>query len=138
MKWEQVFHQEIEQANQARQRKLEAKARVCARRAANAIAQEYLQRLGYQPFRNAMQNFRWLQNHLPPDHPAQEVLAHLVQKVNEDFTFPEHIDLINEAYQLCEILLEKFYPLTGTSSTNEFPTGDDHHHSPDSQNRDHE
>lgn len=104
LNWKQVFYQEIETAQKARQGGNEAMARVCARRAANAIVQAYLYSIGIQPFRNAMQNFRWLQNHLKSEHPAQEVLAHLLLKVNRDFSFPDHIDLIQEALRLHEIL----------------------------------
>ncbi|MCX8063000.1 MAG: hypothetical protein N3D16_10510 [Anaerolineales bacterium] len=106
MGWQQLFNQEIDTAKQARQRGNEGKARVCARRAANIIAQEYLRSLGIQPFRNAIQNFRYLQNYLKFDHPAQEILSHLLLKVNEDFTFPEHIDLINDAHTLKSILIK--------------------------------
>jgi len=107
LNWEQVFDQEIEAAKNARQRGNEAMARVCARRAANAIVQAYLHAIGIQPYRNAMQNFRRLQNHLTTDHPAQEVLAHLLLKVNRDFSFPKHIDLIQDAFSLREILSPK-------------------------------
>lgn len=102
--WEQAFDQEIESAKKARQRGNEAMARVCARRAANAIVQAYLHAIGIQPYRNAMQNFRWLQNHLSTEHPAQEVLTHLLLKVNLDFSFPDHIDLIQDALALRDIL----------------------------------
>lgn len=105
--WGELFDQELENAKQARQRGNEGKARVCARRAANIIAQEYLRRLGIQPFRNAIQNFRYLQKDLAFDHPAQEALAHLLLKVNEDFTFPDHIDLIQDADHLKEVLLKE-------------------------------
>lgn len=104
MNWEEVFYQEIETAKNACQRGNEAMARVCARRAANAIVQAYLHSIGIPPFRNAMQNFRWLQNHLPTEHPAQEKLAHLLLKVNQDFSFPDNIDLVQDAYSLREIL----------------------------------
>lgn len=104
MNWEQVFYQEIKTAKNARQRGNEAMARVCARRAANAIVQEYLHFIGVQPFRNAMQNFRWLKNNLPTEHPAQELLTHLLLKVNQDFSFPDHIDLIQDALALPEVL----------------------------------
>jgi len=104
LNWEQIFDQEIESAKNARQRGNEAMARVCARRAANAIVQAYLHAIGIQPYRNAMQNFRWLQNHLTTEHPAQEVLAHLLLKVNQDFSFPDQIDLIQDAISLRDIL----------------------------------
>lgn len=104
MSWHRVFYQEIEKAKQARQRGNEAMARVCARRAANALIQEYLRSIGVQPFHNAIQNFRWLQDHLADDHPAQEIISHLLRKVNEDFTFPDHIDLIKDTHDLIDIL----------------------------------
>lgn len=103
--WEQLFNQEIERAKQARRRGKEGMARVCARRAANIVIQEYFRILGIQPYRNAIQNFRWLQSYLRTDHPAQESIRHLLLKVNEDFTFPEQIDLIKEAHNLRDLLL---------------------------------
>lgn len=104
MNWKEVFNQEIETAKIARQRGNEAMARVCARRAANVIVQAYLRSIGIQPFQNAMKNFKWLQYHLATEHPAQEMLAHLLLKVNQDFSLPDHIDLIQDACSLQEIL----------------------------------
>ncbi len=106
MNWDQVFDQEITNAKQARLKGNEAMARVCARRAANAIVHEFLFKMGQQPFRSSVQNFRYLQRYLPVDHPAQKALSHLLLKVNPDFSFPDEIDLIQESYRLRDILLE--------------------------------
>ncbi|GAB4471801.1 MAG: hypothetical protein Kow0088_05870 [Anaerolineales bacterium] len=104
MNWEQAFHQEIEKAKQARQHGKEAMARVCARRAANILAQEILLSRGITPSGNAMQNFRHLQKLFAPEHPAYPILSHLLLKVNQDFTFPAEIDLIEEAQLLMKLL----------------------------------
>lgn len=107
MNWKQAFDQELQNAIKARGQGKEAMARVCARRAANIVSQQYLRSRNISPSGNAMQNFRRLQNDLPADHPAQKVLAHLVLKVNEDFTFPSQLDLIEDAQLLLTLLLEE-------------------------------
>ncbi|PWH19417.1 MAG: hypothetical protein DDG59_02830 [Anaerolineae bacterium] len=121
MDWAKAFTQEIDTAKRARQRGNEGMARVCARRAANVIVQAYLHSMGVQPFRNAMQNFRYLQNHLAANHPAQELLTHFLLKVNEDFTFPNHIDLIQDALDLKEMLPIDEQDLSSAGGTENFP-----------------
>ncbi|MCS6908176.1 MAG: hypothetical protein RML93_09880, partial [Anaerolineales bacterium] len=73
--------------------------------------------------------FRWLQAHLEKGHPAQELLSHLLQKVDFDFTFPADIDLIEDAHALKESLLSEAssQDLMHTRSTDEFPASDNHH-----------
>ncbi len=133
MNWQQLFDQEIKTAEQARQRGNEGMARVCARRAANVIIQEYLRYIGKTPCRSAVQNFRLLQNSLPIDHPAQQNLSHLLHKVNPDFSFPKHVDLIQDAYNLMKVLFANNEPSPTTRCSNEFPTANDDHHSTKSQ-----
>ncbi len=97
---------ELDNAERARQRGNEGQARVCARRAAGLAARLYLGRRG-----NAVRSssaYDMLQ--LIKDDPglsarARQIAGHLTLRVNEEFKLPADIDLIAEARQLCDTLL---------------------------------
>ncbi len=99
------IQQELEHAEQARQRGNEGQARVCARRAAGMAARDYLNRHG-QAVRtpSAYDLLRLLVDDpgIPPD--IHQAAAYLTLRVDEEFKLPAGVDLILEARNLCEKL----------------------------------
>lgn len=106
MNWKDELQREFEQAEAARTRGNEGRARVCARRAAGIAAREYLQRIG-QPVQTAsvltLLDHLQAQTALTPD--LRQAAAHLTLRVTEAFSLPVPIDLIVEAKKLCRALL---------------------------------
>lgn len=106
MNWKDQLQREFEQAEAARARGNEGRARVCARRAAGIAAREYLQRIG-QPVQTAsvltLLDHLQAQTALPPD--LRQAAAYLTLRVTETFSLPVPIDLIAEAKKLCRALL---------------------------------
>ncbi len=97
---------ELERAIQARASGKEGRARVCARRAAGIAIREYLARRGINPpTRSALDLLERLKDDplLPPD--LKLLANHLSLRVTEEFKLPIEADLIAEARQLCEWLL---------------------------------
>lgn len=93
-------------ADQARSQGNEGKARVCARRAAGIVADEYMNRRGIStPNATAYDRVRLLASW--PNIPAgvNEVVEHMTTRVDTDYRLPEDVDLVADARWLAETLL---------------------------------
>ncbi|HXF85796.1 MAG TPA: hypothetical protein VNK49_10460 [Anaerolineales bacterium] len=98
---------ELQNAEAARARGNEGQARVCARRAAGIAIREYLIRRGIRPPSVSaydLLNLLKEDAHLSPD--LRRIVDHLTLRVTEEFKLPVEADLIAEARQLCNALLE--------------------------------
>jgi len=104
--WRATFEAEILQAEKARAAGNEGMARVCARRAAGALAGEYLRRQGVDlQTPSAYDRLRYL-NDLPGVSPqATQAAARLLERVTPEYTLPDEADLIAEARRLRQELL---------------------------------
>jgi len=103
--WNSSYLHEIELARLARHSGNEGRARVCARRAASILIAEYLTRQGIQvPASSAQARLLYLST-LPGLSPATyEITSHLLMRVDESFSLPEHIDLIADVQRLAQEL----------------------------------
>ena len=104
--WGPRFDHELSMALAARKRGNEGRARVCARRAAGVVLEEYFHRLDL-PLNTAsaierLRAFTGLPG-VPPE--ALELAQHFLLHVDVDHSLPEEIDLIAEAQRLRAILL---------------------------------
>lgn len=104
--WKNDLLKEFERAAEARARRNEGQARVCARRAAGIALREHLRRKGQAIYnQNA---YELLKNWMDfPDTPAdlRQIGVYLTLRVNEEFDLPVAVDLVAEARMLCERLL---------------------------------
>lgn len=105
--WENAFNREIETALIARQAGNEGKARVCARRAANIVIKAFLQQQNIPQSSNALRNFRILRDWLDNQHPLLPFIDHLSLRVDNNFTLPEGVDLIQDAITLKSLLISQ-------------------------------
>ncbi len=99
---------EFDRAEQARAKKNEGQARVCARRAAGIAIRDYFTRNGKPiPNTSAYDLLNLLKEDplLPPD--LKLIIDHLTVRVTEEFKLPVEADLIAEARILCDWLLSK-------------------------------
>lgn len=106
--WETRFEKELEDARAARQKGLDGRARVCARRALGVVIGEYLQRRGLQVAgTSAYDRLKVLL--LQPDLPMEvaEVAEHFLLRVTPAHQLPLEADLIAEASWLREQLLDR-------------------------------
>jgi hypothetical protein len=103
--WHTSFMHEIEQARLARLSGNEGRARVCARRAASLLIAEFLTRQGMQvPSASAHERLRYLST-LPGLSPTTyAIVSHLLMRVDESFSLPNHIDLIADVHHLAQEL----------------------------------
>lgn len=98
---------ELENAEQARARGNEGRARVCARRAAGIAIRDYLTRKGIRPPSASAMDLLNLLKEDPLLSPDLELIAdHLALRVTEEFKLPIQVDLIAEARILCAALLK--------------------------------
>ncbi|NOX62181.1 MAG: hypothetical protein GXP42_09605, partial [Chloroflexi bacterium] len=98
------FDLEMQRAQAARAEGNEGRARVCARRAAGVVANEYLMRQGVNtPGMTAMERLKLLQTwpDLPPE--TRDIIAHMLMRVDRDYSLPPDIDLVAEAQKLAEL-----------------------------------
>src|SRR5262245_8272285 len=105
--WQTRIQTEFEMAAEARARKNEGQARVCARRAAGLAIREYLTRQGIRPPSLSAYDLLNLikeDPHLPPD--LKLIADHLTLRVTEEFKLPVAVDLVAEARILCDTLLK--------------------------------
>ena len=105
--WRSEIQAEFERAAQARQRKNEGQARVCARRAAGIAVREYLARRGVRPPSTSAYDLLNLVKEDPllsPD--LRQIADHLTVRVTEEFKLPMDVDLLQEAREFCDRLLE--------------------------------
>ncbi len=104
--WHRRFEREMAMAEQARNQGNEGKARVCARRAAGIVADEYMKRQGVStPNATAYDRVRMLADW--PDIPAgvSKVVEHMTLRVDMDFQLPADLDLVEDARWLADVLL---------------------------------
>ncbi len=105
--WRSEIQAEFDRAAQARQRGNEGQARVCARRAAGLAVREYLSRRGIRPPSTSAYDLLNLVQEdplLPSD--LKQIAAHLTVRVTEEFKLPIDVDLVAEAREFCDRLLE--------------------------------
>jgi hypothetical protein len=105
--WQSEIRAEFERAAQARQRNNEGQARVCARRAAGIAVREYLSRRGVSPSSTSAYDLL----NIIKDDPGvssdlKQIAGHLTVRVTEEFKLPVDVDLVAEASEFCERLLE--------------------------------
>ncbi|HVN56533.1 MAG TPA: hypothetical protein VMT46_19560 [Anaerolineaceae bacterium] len=103
--WKLDFELELQRAENARRSGNEGQARVCARRAAGLLSQQYLRTLSI-PFEgySAYDLIAVLQEQPVLPEPAREILAHLRARVEPGGVFPLPVDLIAETRQLPALL----------------------------------
>ncbi len=107
MDWQTEIENEFEKAEQARGRKNEGQARVCARRAAGIAIREYLTRQGIRPPSASAYDLLNLLKEDPRLSPDLQLIAdHLTLRVTEEFKLPVNADLVAEARKFCEELLK--------------------------------
>ncbi len=105
--WKIRFEREMKMAEQARAQGNEGKARVCARRAAGIVAEEFLQRRGIRtPHMTAYERVKLLRNWPQLPDGVSQVVDHMTTRVNERYELPIDADLVAEAQWLAQILLE--------------------------------
>lgn len=105
MTYEDQIRAELELAEAARLNGLEGRARVCARRAAGIAVRAYLARQEVRfPTLSSIDLLARFQQQ--PGHPAevQTILAHLLERVNTEYSLPADIDLIEETRRLANLL----------------------------------
>ncbi len=95
-------------ADRARSEGNEGKARVCARRAAGIVADEYMRRRGVStPNMTAYERVKLLATWPGTPDGVQNVVAHMTTRVNENYELPVDADLVAEAQWLARVLLEE-------------------------------
>jgi HEPN domain-containing protein len=97
---------ELDEAEEARARGNEGRARVCARRAAGIAAREYFVRRGQvvrTPSAYDLLNLLAEDTSLPAD--LRRSAEYLTLRVDEEFKLPMNVDLIAEARKLCRQLV---------------------------------
>lgn len=99
------LQQEFDKAQQARIKKNEGQARVCARRAAGIAIRDYLTRNGTKvPSMSAYDLLNLLKEDEQIPASLKLIADHLTVRVTEEFTLPMDADLIAEARILCNWL----------------------------------
>jgi HEPN domain-containing protein len=104
--WQSQIESEFDKARQARERGNEGQARVCARRAAGIAVREYLTRKGIRPASTSAYDLLNLIHEdatLNPD--LRRIADHLTARVTEEFKLPVDVDLLAEAREFCDALL---------------------------------
>ena len=105
--WKSKFDNEIQNAYKARQDGNEGRARVCARRAAGLVAEQYLHKRQIPVSGpSAYDHLRCLQSVPDLPHQAVEISERLLLRVTKDFKLAVQADLIDDALELSNILLE--------------------------------
>jgi len=108
MDWQTDIQAEFEKAEQARARGNEGQARVCARRAAGIAVREYLTRRSIRPPSVSAYDLLNLLKEDPALSPdLKQIADHLTLRVTEEFKLPVEVDLIAEAREFCEELLNE-------------------------------
>jgi len=103
--WQYYYLSELELARKARSVENEGMARVCARRAAGILAEQFLLRRGVQiPNQSAYDLLRQLEamRNLPPQ--VHEIAGKFLMRVDYNHQLPVDIDLIAEADMLYGLL----------------------------------
>ena len=112
MDWQTDIEAEFKRAEQARARRNEGQARVCARRAAGIAIREYLTRRGIRPPSVSAYDLLNLlkdDSSLSPD--LKLIADHLTLRLTEEFKLPVDVDLVAEARKFCqELFLDENRP----------------------------
>jgi HEPN domain-containing protein len=104
--WQSQIESEFEKAAQARERGNEGQARVCARRAAGIAVREYLTRKGIRPAStSAYDLLNLIKDDSALSSDLRRIADHLTVRVTEEFKLPVNADLLAEAKELCDRLL---------------------------------
>jgi len=104
--WEVRFQSELYLAEMARSLGNEGKARVCARRAAGIVINEYLRRLGLSPPDSSAYNtLKYFQSNPDTPEDAELIAGHFLERVDTNFMLPGQVDLIQDARWLAQKLL---------------------------------
>jgi hypothetical protein len=105
-KWKQATTEELILAEQARNDGNEGRARVCARRAAAYVADEYLLRQGIiLHSKSALERIRYLQTSAEISPTERETLEHFLIHTTPEHRLPIDADLIADVYLLARQLL---------------------------------
>jgi hypothetical protein len=105
--WLTQFNREISLSEIARASGNEGKARVCARRAASVVIAEYLDRRGLpDPGVSVIDRLQLLESLQDVSANIKMTAQHLLMHVTPEHSLPVDVDLIAEARQLEQELLE--------------------------------
>jgi len=108
MDWKKDIEAEFETAQAARARGNEGQARVCARRAAGIAIREFMTRRGTRPPSTSAYDLLNLVKNDPALSPHLKSIAeHLTLRVTEEFKLPVDADLVAEAKEFCDEILNK-------------------------------
>jgi hypothetical protein len=103
--WHDKFEREMTRARAARSAGNEGQARVCARRAAGAVAGEYLRRQGIAfASPSAYDRLEFIQEQPETPLHVRELAGRLLLRVDEDHNLPGGTDLIADAEALAQAL----------------------------------
>lgn len=104
--WQVLLEREFQLAAEARSKKNEGQARVCARRAAGIAIRESLLRRGvHPPSISAYDLLNMLKEDTRLPSNIKQAADYLTLRVTEDFKLPIEVDLLAEARSLCKWLL---------------------------------
>ena len=96
---------ELSRGETARTNKNEGMARVCARRAAGILIRDYLAKKHISPPSSmAYDLFKFLRDSPEISTEIQQVLDHLLARVDSEHNLPDGIDLIKETRWLVQLL----------------------------------
>jgi hypothetical protein len=100
------IQEELLLAKQSRREGNEGRARVCARRAAGAAAQNYLLQAGVSDRKeNVLESLHKMKQAMKlPEH-VEKAIDRLLLKVDTDLSLPLDIDLISEAETVIQFIL---------------------------------
>jgi hypothetical protein len=105
--WELAFERELNMAENAREAGNEGMARVCSRRAAGIVINEYFRRQELSdPGLSTHERLRYIQELPEVSSKVHEIAVHLLTRVNLNHNLPIEVDLIQETRELCEELLK--------------------------------
>jgi hypothetical protein len=100
------IQEELLLAKQSRREGNEGRARVCARRAAGAAAQNYLLQAGYGDRKeNVLESLQRMKLALTLPERVEKAIDSLLIKVDTDYSLPLEIDLISEAETVIHFIL---------------------------------
>jgi len=107
VEWRETFEKELAAAGYARERGNEGMARVCARRAAGAVAGEALRRRSLPTPAPAYDRLAVLASSpaFPPE--VHELAGRFLVRLNPDHQLPIDADLLADAHRLAELLLDQ-------------------------------
>jgi HEPN domain-containing protein len=106
--WKIRFEQEMKQAESARRAGNEGKARVCARRAAGVVIQQYLASNSIPVTRSSAYALLHIIANTPDlSAETREVARHFLLRITPEQTLPIEADLIAEARWLAQELLSE-------------------------------